>query len=263
VALLFCPVAKKSNHMIKTIFTTSLLSIAIAFVSCSDESLTPAEDVSTSRLNHDGVISSTQSSVVPYTYESLNNGTVKLSFQNLSGNPIEGDVIREGVSYQQNGTILTTFTVADGASHTFIDDNVMPGETYRYIFEYIIEGTNEYQINFDTVSVVSSVPALGNFLLLPPDGGEAYDFLFNGQTIEIGQTNILVETDHDLTHSVVFNLNGTTYVDNNSPFTLFPEGTANLQNGSYTLTAIAYPKKKGKGVAGDTTTVSFTVNNLY
>ncbi len=237
--------------------------MAFALVSCSDESLTPSEDVRTSGASYDNLSTSAESTLVPYHYESLDNGTVKLSFENLTGYTIEGDVIREGVSYQQNGYILTTFTVPDGGSHTFIDDEVVPGETYRYIFEYIVQGTPDYAINFDTVTVVSSVPALGNFLLLPPDGGEAYDFLFDGRTIEIGHTNIQVETDHNLTHSVEFNLNGTTYIDNTSPFTLFPEGTADLQNGSYTLTVIAYPKKKGKGVAGDTATVSFNVNNLY
>jgi hypothetical protein len=149
------------------------------------------------------------------------------------------------------------------ASHVFIDDSVIPGEIYRYIFEYIIEGRSEYAINFDTVTVVSNVPTLGNFLLLPPDGGEAYDFLFNGQTIQIANTNIVIETGQNLTRSVVFDLNGIIHTDNAAPFTLFPEGTADLENGSYTLRAIAYPKKKGKGIAGDTATVSFTVSNLF
>jgi hypothetical protein len=251
--------------MIKTIATASLAAIAMFMMSCTDQSLTPSEDrhASPIGINRQDAATFSENSVVPYTYESLDNGTVKLSFQNLSGHSISGDVIREGVSYQQNGTILTEFTVANGDSHIFIDDNVIPSETYRYIFEYIIEGTNEYTINFDTVTVVSNVPALGNFLLLPPDGGESYDFLFEGQTITFGHANIQVESDNNLTRSVVFNLNGTTYTDNSYPFTLFPVGTANLQNGSYTLTAIAYPKKKGKGVPGDTATVSFTVNNIY
>ena len=244
--------------MRKSIFTTSLAAIAITLVSCFDEpvSTSPPEEARTSIKSH-------QDPLVPYAYESLNNGTVKLTFQNLTGHMISGDVIREGVSYLQNGYILTEFSVANGASHVFIDDSVIPGETYRYIFEYIVEGESAYTINFDTVSVVSSIPALGNFLLLPPDGGEAYDFLFNGQTIQIANTNIVIETGENLTRSVVFDLNGATYIDNASPFTLFPEGTADLENGSYTLRAIAYPRKKGKGVAGDTATVSFTVNNLY
>jgi len=253
--------------MTKSILTTSLAAIVTVMVSCSDEAIDSSNDarISTSTIQRNGRIASTAGveSPVPYTYESLSNGTVKLSFQNLSGTNITGDVIREGVSYQQNGTIITTFSVPNGDAYTFIDDNVIPDETYRYIFEYTIDGTNEYTINFDTVTVVSNVPALGNFLLLPPDGGEAYDFLFNGQTIEISHTNIVVETDHNMTRSVVFNLNGTTYIDNRTPFTLFPEGTADLPNGSYTLTAIAYPKTKGKGIPGDTATVSFTVNNLY
>jgi hypothetical protein len=243
----------------------SLISMAaILLLSCSDESLTPSENAATSTFSHkDRTASSTVSTLVPYSYESLSNGTVKLSFENLSGQTINGDLIREGVSYQQNGTILTEFAVAAGDTHIYIDDNVIPDETYRYIFEYIIEGESEYIINFDTVTVVSTVPALGNFLLLPPFGGEAYDFLFDNQTIEIAKTNILVETDHNLTRSVVFILNGSSRIDNSPPFTLFAGRSASLQNGSYTLAAIAYPGKNGKGVAGDTTTVSFRVNNLY
>lgn len=200
--------------------------------------------------------------LVPYTYESLPNGTVKLTFTNNTGHTIVGDVIREGVSYMQNGYILTEFNVPDGETHVWIDDTVIPA-TYRYIFEYIIEGTPDYKINFDTITVTSNVPTLGEFLLLPPYDGEAYETLRNGYEIQIAGTNINPEANADRTKSVVFILNGTEYIDNRAPFTLFPEGTADLQNGEYTLTAIAYPKKKGKGVAGDTATVNFTVNNLY
>lgn len=252
--------------MKKVIAASSLAALAVALVNCSDPSIAPADRdyPSAIRNTETGTTQSTESTLVPYHYESLDNGTVKLSFENLSGDSIRGDVIREGVSYQQNGTILHAFSVANGGSHTFVDDRVIPGETYRYVFEYKVGDTFGFVINFDTVDVVSTVPALGNFLLLPPDGGESYDFLFDGQTIDLSHANIVVETDDDrLTRSVVFNLNGTTYTDNRYPFTLFPEGTADLQNGSYVLTAIAYPKKKGRGVPGDTATVSFMVNNIY
>ena len=262
----FIPSFISSLAMIKSVYAIILTSLAaVALFSCSDESLTLSDDTPASSLSfgHDRTASFTQNTLVPYTYESLTNGTVKLSFENMTGYTINGDLIREGISFQQNGTILAEFTVTDGSSHIIVDDNVIPGETYRYIFEYIVDGANEYIINFDTVTVLSTVPALGNFLLLPPIGDEAYDFLFDNQTIVIAKTNIAVETDHNLTRSVVFILNGATYTDNNRPFTLFPGRSANLQNGSYRLSAIAYPKKNGKGVAGDTTTVSFTVNNLY
>jgi hypothetical protein len=80
--------------------------------------------------------------------------------------------------------------------------------------------------------------------------------------------NIKVEANGDLTQSVVFFLNGEKFKDNDSPFALYGDKDGDyklgeLQNGSYTLTAIAYPEKNGKGVAGDTATVSFEVNNLY
>lgn len=239
--------------MTKNILSICLAATVVVLVSCSDETVAPTNELKTS-------IKSTL--LVPYSYTSLPNGTVQLSFTNNTGNTIVGDLIREGVSYQQNGYIIHEFSVANGASYSFIDDNVIPA-TYRYIFEYTEEGTVDYLINFDTVTVTTNVPALGEILLLPPDGGEAYETLRNGYEIQIGGTNIQVETDVIRTRSVVFYLNGTKYTDNAAPFTVFPAGTANLQNGDYTLTAIAYPKKKGKGIAGDTTSVSFSVNNIY
>lgn len=241
--------------MIKSIINACLAAAALALVNCSEETLSPSPDAITSIKSH-------LDPLVPYTYESLPNGTVRLSFTNNTGQTIIGDLIREGVSYLQNGYIIHEFSVEDGASYSFVDDNVIPA-TYRYIFEYAPEGTSDYIINFDTVTVVTNVPALGEILLLPPDGGEAYETLRNGYEIQIGGTNIQAETDVNRTRSVVFYLNGTKYTDNAAPFTVFPVGAANLQNGDYTLTAIAYPKKKGKGVAGDTTMVNFSVNNLY
>jgi hypothetical protein len=240
--------------MFKSILPFSLAAVVATLVSCSDEMLTPTPDAKTSIKSLD--------STVPYSYESLPDGRVKLTFQNNSGLPISGDVIREGVSYMQNGYIIHYFSVAPGETYTFIDDAVIPA-TYRYMFEWAPLGTSDYTLNFDTVTVVSNVATIGDILLLPPDGGEAYETLRNGYQIQIGGTNITPETNNDLTKSVVFYLNGTEYIDNKAPFTLFPEGTANLENGEYTLTAIAYPRKKGKGVAGDTATVNFSVNNLY
>ncbi len=240
--------------MSRSLLLLGIASVAAVLIGCSDEPLTPAPDAKTSIKSLD--------STVPYTYESLPNGTVKLTFQNNSDQAIFGDVIREGVSYMQNGYIIHEFNVAPGETHTFIDDAVIPA-TYRYIFEWAPVGTSDYTLNFDTVTVTSNVPAIGDILLLPPDGGEAYETLRNGYEIVIAGTNIAPEVNTDLTRSVVFYLNGAEYVDSKAPFTLFPEGSANLQNGEYTLTAIAFPKKKGKGVAGDTATVNFTVNNLY
>jgi hypothetical protein len=240
--------------MFKTILSTCLAATLVILVSCSDEDVTPIQDVKTSMKSVDPL--------VPYTYESLPNGTVKLSFTNNTGETITGDLIREGFSYTQNGYIIDEFTVASGESYSYIDDSVIPA-TYRYIFEYAPVSTGYYLINFDTVSVTTNVPTIGDILLLPPDGGEAYETLRNGYEIQIGGVNIQPETDSRYTKSVVFYLNGVRYVDSTAPFTLFPTGTADLQNGDYSLTAIAYPKKKGKGIAGDTTTVNFSVNNLY
>lgn len=237
----------------KTILFACLAATVVLLVSCSEETIAPKEDLKTSIKSNP---------LVPYSYTALPNGTVELSFTNNTGTTIIGDVIREGVSYLQNGYIIHEFSVAAGESYTFIDDNVIPA-TYRYIFEYAPAGTSDYTLNFDTVTVNTNVPALGDILLLPPDGGEAYETLRNGYQIQIGGTNIQAETDATYTRSVVYYLNGVRYKDNTAPFTVFPEGTANLTNGDYTLMAIAYPKKNGKGVAGDTTTVTFSVNNLY
>jgi hypothetical protein len=107
-----------------------------------------------------------EGSVVAYTYEALSNGTVKLSFVNTTGGTMTGDLIREGVSYTQNGTIITEFSVAPGETYTYIDDNVVPNETYRYIFEYFVGDMSDYHLFFDEVTVTSTVPALGNFTLI-------------------------------------------------------------------------------------------------
>jgi hypothetical protein len=239
--------------MLKTIFSFCCAATVVALVSCIDETVAPIEDPKTFMKSDP---------LVPYSYESLPDGTVRLSFTNNTGQTIVGDVIREGVSYLQNGYIIHYFSVPSGSTYIFVDDNVIPA-TYRYIFEYAPEGTSDYTLNFDTVTVTTATPALGEILLLPPDGGESYETLRNGYQIQIGGTNIQAETDATRTRSVEFYLNGMKYTDNSAPFTVFPEGSANLQNGEYTLTAIAYPKKNGKGVAGDSTIVNFSVNNLY
>lgn len=254
--------------MIKKNVTLLLAAMAGALVCCTDESFNQNKDARISSFENQPEYTTLNlgNPSVLYSYESLCNGTVKFSIHNQSGLSVRGGVMREGVSYQQNLKDITEFTTPDGDTYTFIDDNVIPDESYSYLLYYFVDGAPEFEYYelYDTVSVVSHVPALGHFLLLPPECEEpSYDFLFNGQAIEIANTNILIESDQGLTRSVVFNLNGVKYTDNSYPFTLFPECTANLPNGSYSLTAIAYPKKKGKGIPGDTATVSFTVNNLY
>lgn len=252
--------------MIKTNRAFQLAAIVFALVSCTDESFNMKKDARISSFEYqpDQASVNLGNPQVLYSYTPLCNGTVKFKIQNNSGYPVTGGVMREGVSYQQNLKDITAFTTPDGTSYTFIDDNVIPGESYSYLLYYSVNNFAEYYELYDTVSVVSRIPALGHFLLLPPGCGEpSYDFLFNDQTIEITNTNILIESDHGLTRSVVFNLNGTKYIDNSYPFTLLPDCPAGLPNGTYSLTAIAYPKKKGKGVPGDTATVSFSVNNLY
>jgi hypothetical protein len=243
--------------MIKTILQISAVTFGIALVSCSDENVVPKNDPVTHMQSHLGT-------TVPYSYEALSNGTVKFTFTNTTGHDITyGDLIREGVSYTQNGSIITDFTVAAGETYTYIDDDVLAGETYRYIFEYILEGESEYQFYFDTVETFATVPSLGTFLLTAPGyPDEPYETLTDGYTINMSGVNIQVEAN-DLTGSVVFYLNGKKYHDNTAKFTVFREGKADLQNGSYTLDAIAYPEKNGKGVPTDTATVVFNVNNIY
>jgi hypothetical protein len=262
MALLFSLTVKTIQTMKKSILPITLASIVFAMFGCSEDNMTPTtNDAKTSIKSHLGVD-------VDYAYESLPNGTVRLTFQNTTGHTLNGDLIREGISFQQNGTIITEFSVPDGASYSYTDDNVVPGETYRYIFEYVMDSTSDYQINFDEVAVVSNVPALGNFILVAPSNDDEYEVLTDGYTIVIGGTNIKVEANANLTRSVVFYLNGQPYKDNAAPFSLFGDVNGDfqrgeLENGTYTLTAIAYPKKHGRGVAGDTATVSFDVNNIY
>lgn len=205
--------------------------------------------------------------LVSYSYEALPNGTVRFIITNNEALPITGDLIRERVRYPQNGEILTEFIVQPSASFSYLDDTVLPGDSYVYIFEYTMPGLGEYIMHFDTITAVATIPALGHFDLIAPYDDEPYDFLREGYQITIKNTNIMVEANA-LTRSVIFFLNGKVSKDNTAPFTLFPEshcdyGKGHLRNGSYTLTAIAYPLKNGHGKPGDTLTVSFTVLNIY
>ncbi len=204
-----------------------------------------------------------------YSYEALSNGTVKFSLQNNVSSGLSGDLIREGLTYPQYGEIITTFNLPQtGDSFTYIDDHVLPGKSYVYIFEYITASTGGYIINFDTVAVVSTIPALSNFYLIASSYDDEYEVLHDGYEIVIENTNIRAEANTDLTGSVVFYLNGKQSRDNVAPFALYPEvkgdyKKGHLKNGTYTLTAIAFPEKNGKGIPGDTLTVTFTVNNIY
>jgi hypothetical protein len=259
---------QKLPFMKKIILSLAVACAALAVVSCSDENIAPQSDQAT----HEDFKTSTEAfaegSVVDYTYEALSNGTVKLTFVNTTGGTMTGDLIREGVSYIQNGTIITYFSVAPGETYTYIDDNVVPNETYRYIFEYFVGDMSDYHLFFDEVTVTSTVPALGNFTLIAAAYDDEYEVLTDGYTIVLEGTNIRIEANADLTQSVQFFLNGEKFKDNSAPFALYGDKDGDyhmgeLENGSYTLTAIAYPEKNGKGVPGDTATVSFEVNNLY
>lgn len=257
--------------MRKPILPIALAFVAFAVVRCSDHNVVPDFHDTQTQLatGEDGTsISSHQRTIVAYTYETLSNGTVRLTFQNTTGHTLNGDLIREGVSFLQNGSIITEFSVPAGATYTYVDDNVVPGETYRYIFEYFVGDTGDYEIYFDEVTPVSDVPALGNFTLIAPSNDDEYEVLTNGYTIVIGGTNIKVEANADQTGSVIFYLNGKKYNENTAPFALFGDINGDykrgkLKNGSYTLMAIAFPGRNGKGIPGDTATVNFVVDNIY
>lgn len=249
---------------------TTLLSLiaAFAFIGCSDFNVEPDFD---QHNKGNDLIMSTQAtfeSEISYSYESLSNGTVKFSFTNTTAETLNGDLIREGISFLQNGAIITEFSVAPGATYTYIDDNVQANETYRYIFEYYSVGSNEWKLFFDEVAVVSDIPALGNFTLIAAAYDDEYEVLTDGYTITMQGVNIRVEANDDKTGSVVFFLDGKKFHDNRAPFALYGDDHGDyklgrLQVGSYTLTAIAYAGKNGHGVAGDTATVEFNVSNVY
>lgn len=203
---------------------------------------------------------------VPYAYSTPTNGTVKLRARNTTGVEIVGDIIRESPI---SGEIITEFKVPAGATYVYIDDDVLPGATYLYVFEYFIQGVQLPVINLDYITPVATMPALGSFnLIAPAPANDPYDVLRNGKTISIEGTNIQAEANDDYTGSVVFYLNGKRYDDNTHPFSLFGDvngdyNKGTLQDGAYTLTAIAFPAANGEGVPGDTATVAFTVENLY
>src|SRR5688500_18817491 len=111
-----------------------LLAFMAAFVvmGCSDLNIEPQSNEH--ELKNEDLNITAQSDFGPavaYSYEALSNGTVKFSFVNTTSETLNGDLIREGVSFLQNGTIITYFSVPPGATYTYIDDNVQANETYR------------------------------------------------------------------------------------------------------------------------------------
>ena len=202
----------------------------------------------------------------PYFYSTPNNGTVVLTAHNTTGFEIIGDIIREGPNA---GEIITEFRVPAGDTYVYVDDDALPGTTYLYVFEYHSPDGSEWEINLDYITPVATMPALGSFnLVSPAPHNYVYDVLRDGKVINIEDTNIQAEANDDYTGSVVFYLNGERHDDNTYPFSLFGDAGGNynegsLENGAYTLTAIAYPEENGQGTPGDTATVSFTVENIY
>ncbi|HYG02086.1 MAG TPA: hypothetical protein VD927_06540 [Chryseosolibacter sp.] len=246
--------------------TLLALMAAFAIIGCSDLNIAPQENQKVSGEDYNITAQSDLASAVAYSYEAQSNGTVKFSFVNTTSETLNGDLIREGVSFLQNGTIITEFSVAPGEAYTYIDDNVQANETYRYIFEYFYE--NEWQFFFDEVAVVSDVPAIGNFTLIAAAYDDEYEVLTDGYTINMAGVNIRAEANDDKTGSIEFFLNGKKFHDNTAPFALYGDDHGDykmgrLDIGSYTLTAIAYPEKNGKGIPGDTAVVVFNVSNEY
>jgi hypothetical protein len=242
------------------------LMAAFAFVGCSDLKIEPKNNQKDLSRDFNMTDEAALASAVAYSYEPQSNGTVKFSFVNTTFETLNGDLIREGVSFGQNGTIITEFSVEPGAAYTYIDDNVQANETYRYIFEYFY--SNEWQFFFDEVAVVSDVPAIGNFTLIAAAYDDEYEVLTDGYTITMEGVNIRAEANADKTGSIEFFLNGKKFHDNAAPFALYGDDNGDykmgrLEIGRYTLTAIAYPEKNGKGIPGDTAVVVFNVSNVY
>lgn len=215
---------------------------------------------------HHGIVYDT----AEYSYEALPNGTVRFTMTNTLPVTISGDLIRENLFQPSEGVILTEFSVPPGGQFTYLDDEVIPDRSYLYVFEYLPEGEFAYIFNLDTVNVYTTTPALGKFSLIVTSYDDEYEWLNEGYTINIDKVNIKANTGDDtgITKSVVFYLNGKKYKDNTYPFSLFGDvhgdyKKGRLKNGSYTLTAIAYPQKNGKGIPGDTITVNFNVDILY
>lgn len=203
---------------------------------------------------------------VPYAYSTPNDGTVRLTARNTTGVEIVGDIIREGPN---SGEIITEFKVPAGDTYVYIDDDALPGTTYLYVFEYNSSILPDWVINLDYITPVATMPALGSFnLVAPAPYNDVYDVLRDGKVINIEKTNIQAEANEDYTGSVVFYLNGERRDDNTYPFSLFGDvggdyNDGELEDGAYTLTAIAYPEENGQGTPGDTATVSFSVENIY
>lgn len=254
------------RSLLSTVFLVLPASYLFAGTLADEESFAPTAPVENPASN---LVSRTPANCddpeVPYHYETPNNGTVRLTAQNQTGVSISGDVIREG---PLSGEIIKEFTVPAGGNFVFVDDDVLSGTTYLYVFEYRREDNPNYVINLDSITPVATQPALGSFNIIATSYDGAYDVIRDGYVVQIDNTNVQAEANADYTRSVVFYLNGKKYIDNVAPFSLFGDICGDylpgrFENGDYSLVAIAYPKIFGQGISGDTARVDFSVNILY
>ena len=152
---------------------------------------------------------------------------------------------------------------------TSIKDHPIPGRTYVYSIDMVLDCGSKGVLIRDVVSQTFAIPdgpAVYEFVLVDPYTDEdvrkiwPLDVGFDAQP----RYNIRVDAN-DLTHSVEFHLNGVRYWgENQEPYALFGDRFGNfnpgrLKPGQYTLTATAYGANLHKGKKGNTIGVNFEV----
>ena len=111
--------------------------------------------------------------------------------------------------------------------------------------------------------------AVVSFTLVNAETNQDSGQLVDGAVITLNNPpqkfNIRANINPEKVGSVLFELNGKTRKDNNSPYSLFGDNQGiynewkNPRVGQYTLTAVPYSKKRGQGNAGQSMTISFSV----
>ena len=119
-----------------------------------------------------------------------------------------------------------------------------------------------------TTEAVAAVPTVVSFTLINSDTDTDIGTIGEGDIIDLSVVgnalNIRANTIPDPTGSVVFQLNGKDKTENASPYAYEGDNSGDYKNmdlevGTYTLEATAYDEAKGKGIAGPTLAINFTV----
>jgi len=204
------------------------------------------------------------------TATALPDNTVQLTFQDRSYLDFSYEIY--GVEAGTTDVTLNTGVSAldSGSVHTFIDSLVVPGKTYIYYVNVILDincgGQYLTNVVMDTITVPNA-PYISGFTLVDTrmdiDIRELHDY----DTINATDKPSIRANANKITSSVGFYLNGKKInTDNTPPYVIYGDAHGNynpgkLKPGDYTFTAIPYTANNAGGIAGQPRTIHFTVYN--